>query len=105
MRYVIGATDYSFIQIKFCTMWDGMGKLWNEIDKVSYDCFFEYATIINGYDEAKEILNEIQNRISEIDFSNVSILGQIIDEEKGFDKFSYAKKLKIFKLVPTLVED
>ena len=105
MRYVIGETDYSFAQIKFCTMWNGGGKLWNEIEKVSYDCFFEEATIINSYDEAKKILNEIQNRISEIDFSNISILGQIIDEEKEFDKVSYAKKLKIYRLIPTLVED
>lgn len=105
MRYVIGVTDYNFVQIKFCTMWDGMGKLWDEIEKVSYDCFFEDATIISGYDEAKEILSEIQNRISEIDFCNISILGQILDEEKEFDKVEYAKKLKIFKLVPTLIED
>lgn len=105
MRYVIGETDFSFIQIKSYTMWDGMGRLWNEIHNVSYDCCIEDATIINSHDEAKEILNDIQNRVSEIDFSNISILGQILDEEKGFDKFSYAKKLKIFRLVPTLVED
>lgn len=105
MCYVIGKTDYNFIQIKFCTMWDGGGTLWNEIEKVSYDCFIEEASIIKGYDNAKEILSEIQDRISEIDFSNISILGEIIDKEKGFDKDDYAKKLKIFELVPTLVED
>lgn len=105
MRYVIGETGFSFIQIKFHTMWDGMGRLWNEIHNVSYDCRIEEATIINSHDEAKEILNEIQNRVSEIDFSNISIIGQILDKEKDFDKFSYAKKLKIFRLVPTLVED
>lgn len=105
MRYVIGKTDYNFIQIKFCTMLDSDFKMWDEVEKVFYDCFFEEATIINGYDEAKEILNEIQNRISEIDFSNISILGQIIDEEKEFDKVNYAKKLKIYRLIPTLVED
>lgn len=105
MRYVIGKTNYNFIQIKFNTMWDGMSKLWNEIGKVTYDCSLEEATVINGYNEAKEILNEIQNRISEINFNNISIIDQIIDNEKEFNKVEYAKKLKIFKLVPTLVED
>ena len=105
MSYVIGITDYNFIQIEFCALWDGKGKLWTEVEKVSYDCTFEEATIIDGYNEVKEILNEIQNRIFEIDFSNISILGQLIDEKREFDKVEYAKKLKIFRLVPTLVED
>ena len=104
MRYVIGKTDYNFIQIKFSTMWDGMSKLWDEIDRVRYDCSLEEATVINGCNEAKEILSEIQNRISEIDFDNISIIGQIIDNEEKFNKVEYAKKLKIFELVPTLVE-
>lgn len=105
MRYVIGETDYNFIQIKFCTMLDSDFKMWDEVEKVFYDCFFEEATIINDYDKAKKILNEIQNRISEIDFSNISVIGQILDEGKDFDKFNFANKLKIFRLVPTLVED
>lgn len=104
MRYVIGKTDCNFIQIKFNAMWDGMSKLWDEIGRVRYDCSLEEATVINGYNEAKEILSEIQNRISEIDFDNISIIGQIIDNEKKFNKVEYAKKLKIFELVPTLVE-
>jgi hypothetical protein len=49
-------------------------------------------------------LNEIQNRIAEIGFDNISIIGQVIDNEKGFNKVEYAKKLKIFKLVPTSVD-
>ena len=105
MRYVIGETNYDFIQIKSCTMWDGKRKLWNEIHKVLYDCNIEEATIINSHDEAREILNEIQNRVSEIDFSNISIIGEILDEGKEFDKVSYTKKLKIYRLVPTLMED
>ena len=105
MRYVIGITDFDFIQIKSYTMWDGNGKLWDEIHKVSYDCMIEDATIINSYDEAKEIVDEIQNRISEIEFSNISIIGQLLDEEREFNKVDYAKELKIFRLVPMLVED
>lgn len=105
MRYVIGVTDYEFIQIKSELMWDGRKNFWTAVKNVLYDCFFEDATIINDYDKANEVLSEIQNRVSEIDFSNISILGQMIDEENNFDKAEYAKKLKIFELVPTLVED
>ena len=105
MRYVIGETDYNFIQIKFCTMWDGGAKMWYEVEKVFYGSFCEEATIINGYDEAKKILREIQSKVSEISFDNISIIGQILDERKDFDKLDFAKKLKIYKLVPTLVED
>lgn len=105
MRYVIGETDYSFIQIKSCTMWDGGGKLWSEIEKVSYNCFFEEATIINSREEANKVLNEIQDRTSVIDFDNVSVIGQILDDGRNFDKYDFVKKLKIYKLVPTLVED
>lgn len=105
MRYVIGKADYNFVEIEFQTLWDGMGKVWTEIHKVLYDCDIEDATIINSYDDAKKILNDIQSRISEIDFSNISIIGQLIDDEHGFSKDDYAKQLKIFRLVPTLVED
>ena len=104
MYYVIGETRYDFLQIKSCTVWDGTGKLWNEIDKISYGCSLKEATIIDSYDEAKKILSEIQNRISEIDCSNASILDQTIDERNRFDKASYVKKLKIFKIVLTLIE-
>lgn len=105
MRYVIGETNFSFVQIKTCTMWDAHNRFWNEIHKVLYDCNIEEATIINSHEEAKKVLNKIQNRTSEIDFTNVSVIGQILDEGKDFDKFDFANKLKIFRLVPTLVED
>lgn len=104
MCYVIGKSKCNFIQIKLRSMLDYMYNIYDEIDKVVYDCNLEEATIINDYDEAKEILDEIQSRIAEIDFDNISIIGQIIDNEKEFNKVEYAKKLKIFKLVPTLVE-
>ena len=105
MLYVIGITSHNLIKIKFDTMWDGRSLLWDEVSRVKYECSLDEATTIDNYDEAKEILNEIQNRISKIAFDNISIIGQIIDNDKGFNKVEYAKKLKIFKLVPTLVED
>lgn len=105
MLYVIGESNYSFIQIRSSTMWDGYNKFWNEVDGIQYDCSIQEATIIYGHDEAKKILREIQDRVSEIDFTNISVIGQLIDEEKAFNKSDYAKKLKIFRLVPTLVND
>ena len=105
MLYVIGESNYSFIQIRSSTMWDGYNKFWNEVDGIQYDCSIQEATIINGYEETKKILREIQDRVSEIDFTNISVIGQLIDEKKAFNKSDYAEKLKIFRLVPTLVND
>lgn len=106
MRYVVGTSICDFIQIKYIrTMYDFKGNLWSEIGEVLYDCLIEDATIINSYDEAKEIVDEIQGRINEIEFSNISIIDEILDEGREFDKVDYVKKLKIFRLVPTLVED
>ena len=105
MRYVIGESNFSFVQIKSSTMWDGHSRFWNEIYKVMYDCNIEEATIINSYEEARKVLSEIQSRTSEIYFDNVSVIGQILDEGRNFDKFDFAQKLKIYRLVPTLVED
>jgi hypothetical protein len=105
MRYVIGESNFSFVQIESSAMWDGYNRYWNEIHKVWYDCNIEEATIINSHDEARKVLNEIQSRTSEINFDNVSVIGQILDERRNFDKFDFAQKLKIYRLVPTLVED
>ena len=108
MCYVIGRADCtSFIQVEYVTRIDTRTlRMWCEIEKVFYDCPLQEATIINpSYDKAKKVLNEIQNRISEIDFSNTLIIDQIIDKKKGFDKVAYAEELKIYKLVPTLAKD
>ena len=103
--YVIGKTNKSFIRIKLRTMLDDMYNIDDEIYHVVYDCRLEAATIVDDYDEAKQILDEIQNRIDEINFSNICFVGQLVDEEDGFNKVDYAKELKIFSLVPTLVDD
>lgn len=108
MCYVIGREGYnSFIRIEYIVRMNTRTlEMRREIEKVFYDCPIKEATIINtSYDEAKEVLNEIQNRISEIDFSNDLIIDHIIDKKKGFDKTTYAKELKIYNLVPTLVKD
>lgn len=106
--YVIGKTNKSFIRIKLRTMLDDMYDMYDvydEIYKVVYDCDMNHATLIDDYDEANEILDEIHSRIGEIKFYNMSTIGQAIDEEKGFNKVDYAQELKIFQLIPTLVND
>lgn len=103
--YVIGKTNKNFIRIKMRSMLDDMYNIYDEIYHVVYDCRLEEATIVDDYDEAKQILDEIQNRIDEIDFSNICFVGQLIDEEDGFNKVDYANELKIFQLIPTLVND
>lgn len=103
--YVIGKTNKSFIRIKLRAMLDDMYNIYDEIYHVVYDCDVNEATLINDYDEANKILDEIQNRIDEINFSNINIVGQVIDEREGFNKVDYAKELKIFSLVPILVDD
>lgn len=107
MCYVIGREGYnSFIRIVYITRIDTRTlKMYTKIEKVFYNCLLREATIIPSYDEAKRVLNEIQNRISEIDFSNDLIIDQIIDKKKGFDKTAYAEELKIYNLVPTLMKD
>ena len=101
--YVIGKNDYTFVKIKFETIWDGYGRVWNKVAKVFYDCFEEDATIFRSLDKVQETFNEIQNGIDEIDFENITILGNLIDKDEGFDKVDYAKQLKIYELVPQLV--
>lgn len=68
-----------------------------------YDCFEEDATIFRSLDKVQETFNEIQNGIDEIDFENITILGNLIDKDEGFDKVDYAQQLKIYELVPQLV--
>lgn len=103
--YVIGKTKHNFIRIQLRSMMDDMYNIYDAIYHVVYDCDVNEATLINDYDKANQILDEIQNRIDEINFSNINIVGQVIDEREGFNKVDYAKELKIFKLVPTLVKD
>lgn len=105
MRYIIGESKSGFIQIKSAFMCDVDGEIWNGVHKVLHGCNIEEATIIYSYDKAKSVLSEIQNRTSNIDFEYASVIDQILDEGENFDKFDFVKKLKIYSLVATLVED
>lgn len=102
--YVIGKSEYELIKIsKNDVMCDGK-NLWTEIKCVEYNTSLLDATIINCYDKAVDILNEIQENVNDIRFTNYSIIDNIIDKENSFDKIEYSKQLKIFELIPTLVE-
>ena len=74
-------------------------KIWNEIEKVIYECNLCKATIFPDYENAAKIVEEIKKRKTEIQFENDSIIGQILDEEK--EKEFDVDVLKIYELIPT----
>jgi hypothetical protein len=84
-------------------LYDGR-KLWNEIRDIEYDAPLDKATIINDYDRAEELLKEIKSNVENINFSNNSIIGEILDRENSFDKVDYSKELKIYELLPVAYE-
>ncbi len=100
--YVIGRNDFEFINITHReTLYDGR-KVWSEVRKLEYETPLDKATIINNYDEAEELLKEIQVNVENINFSNNDIIADILDKEYSFNKVSYSKELKIYELVPVL---
>lgn len=102
--YVIGRNDFYFIKITHNnTLYDGI-NIWSEIRSLEYNATLDKATIINDYDKAEELLKEIQDNVENIDFSNYSIIGEILDREHSFDKVGYSKELKIYELVPVAYE-
>lgn len=102
--YVIGRTDYDLIKVAHTdTMYDGH-KIWNEVRQVEYEADLRNATILQDHEAAKQLLQHIQSNVEEIKFTNITIIGQIIDTKSDFDKVAYSKHLKIYELVPTLVE-
>ena len=103
--YVIGKSDYEFIKISHSApMYDGR-KTWNEIQQIECEAPLSNATIIGDYEHAEEILNAIRFNIENIDVVNYSVIGEILDREKNFDKIAYSKELKIYELVPMLVTE
>ena len=101
--YAIGRTDYDFIQVTYvATMYDGH-KLWNEVQKVEYAANLANATIIPDIEVAKQLIEDIQSNVENIKFTNSSVIGEILGEE-SFDKVAYSTDLKIYELVPTLVQ-
>lgn len=101
--YVIGKNDYDFIEITDQPLMTDGEKYWNPILGLEYETPLNRATIIVDYEGAKEILKEIQNNAENIEFTNSSIIGQILDKEHSFDKIGYSKELKIYKLTPVVV--
>lgn len=97
--YVIGASEYDFIDVKSKIL-TNYRKIWQEVEKVVYECDLNEATFFPDYESAVKILNEIQERKSEILFQNQSIIGEILDRGKEFD----VGKLKVYRLIPKLCE-
>lgn len=101
--YVIGKNEYEFIEITYQpTMYDGK-NYWKEIHCLEYDAPLNQATIIINYEDAEEILKEIQDNAENIKFTNNNIIDDILDKKHSFDKISYSKELKIYKLSPVVV--
>ena len=100
IMYIIGVNEFDFVNIKSRTMmtW-GSSKVWNEVEKVIYECNLSKATIFSDYELATKIVEEIKTRKDEIKFENDNIIGQILDKEHGkeFD----VDKLKVYELIPT----
>ena len=46
------------------------------------------------------MIGYIKENIDSLYFANATILGNIIDKEKNFDKVTYVNELKIYELVP-----
>lgn len=103
MKYVIGTNELDFIKITNNLLYDGR-KMWNEIKSVEYEISLDEATIIENYDEAKRVLEDIQNNTENIKFFNHDIIGEILDKEHSFDKISYSRGLKIYELMPVEVK-
>lgn len=97
--YVIGTSECEFINVELKMMMD-CTKFWDEIEMVVYECILSAATIFPDYASAVKILNEINERKSEIRFQNQSIIGDVLDRGKEFD----VGKLKVYRLIPKLCE-
>ena len=97
--YVIGVSEYDFIDVKSKIL-TNYCKIWQEVEKVVYECDLNEVIFFHDYESAVKILNEIQERKSEIQFQNKSIIGEILDRGKEFD----VGKLKVYRLIPKLCE-
>lgn len=102
--YVLGRNDYDFIKVTYsATLYDGQ-KIWNEVRNLEYETPLHKATIIPNYEDAEKLLEEIQSNVENIKFTNNSIIGEILDKEHSFDKNNYTKELKIYELMPVVVD-
>lgn len=101
--YAVGRNEYDFINVaRNETMYDGH-KLWNEVHEVEYGANLANATIIPDIKVAEQFIEDIQSNVENIKFTNSSVIREILDGE-SFDKVAYSKELKIYELVPALIE-
>lgn len=94
--YLIGKSEYEFIKIN-------RDKTTNNIYTVLYDIEEFDASIFHSYHLAELILNEIKERMTDIKFRSDSVQN-VLNRQYGFDYKSYVDSLKIYKMVPQLVE-
>ena len=102
--YVIGMNECDFVNIQLRTMmtWEPC-KIWNEVERVIYECALSEATIFSDYEMATKIVEEIKRRKNEILFKNNNVIGQILDKDSG--KEIDVDELKIYELIPTECKD
>lgn len=70
---------------------------------IEYSHSINLASIFTSLEKAELMIGYIKENIDSLYFANATILGNIIDKEKKFDKVTYVNKLKIYELVPTEV--
>lgn len=72
--------------------------------EIEYSHNINQASVLKSFEKAELIIDYIKENIDSIYFANATVLGNIIDKEKGFDKVAYVNELKIYELVPTEVK-
>lgn len=70
---------------------------------IEYSHSINLASIFTSLEKAEFMIGYIKGNIDSLYFANATILGNIIDKEKNFDKVTYVNELKIYELVPTEV--
>lgn len=71
---------------------------------IEYSHSINLASIFTSLEKAELMIDYIKENIDSLYFANATILGNIIDKEKNFDKVTYVNELKIYELVPTEVK-
>lgn len=72
--------------------------------EIEYSHNINQASVLKSFEKAELMIDYIKENIDSIYFANATVLGNIIDKEKSFDKVAYVNELKIYELVPTEVK-
>lgn len=72
--------------------------------EIEYSHNINQASVLKSFKKAELMIDYIKENIDSIYFANATVLGNIIDKEKDFDKVAYVNELKIYELVPTEVK-